>query len=67
MDWLVGLAIYVLIGTVILAPIVFYVFAVGSRKSYRCPHCGEQITTEYLDANRCNMCGTPLKQQEPRT
>ncbi|MBN2477213.1 MAG: hypothetical protein JXB62_21575 [Pirellulales bacterium] len=64
MEWLGGLVIYLLIGLVILLPILLYVFAVGSRKSYRCPNCGERITTEYLNAQHCNMCGAPLDQTE---
>jgi len=64
MEWLGGLLIYMLIGPLILLPILFYVFSVLSRKSYRCPQCGERITTEYLDARHCNTCGAPLSQEE---
>ncbi len=64
MGFLVGGLAYVLIGILILSPIVFYVFSVGSRRAYRCPECGEQMTAEYLKAKRCNMCGAPLQQKE---
>ncbi len=47
-------------GVVVLA-ILFYVLAVSSRRSYRCPQCGEKLQTEYLDAKRCGMCGAPLE------
>ena len=67
MEWLGALLIYMLVGLLILVPIALYVFAVASRKSYRCPQCGEQITTEYLDAKHCNMCGAPLNQEEFQT
>ena len=40
--------------------IVFYLFSVSSRKSYRCPQCGERITNvEHMEAKRCGMCGAP--------
>ena len=64
MEWLIGSLVYLLIGLLILAPIVLYVFSVGSRRAYRCPQCGERITTEYLSAKRCNTCGAPLQQKE---
>lgn len=60
MPWLVVLMIYTLVGLVLLAPIVFFAFSLASRKSYSCPQCGERITTEYLDAEHCSMCGAPL-------
>lgn len=42
--------------------IVVYFFSVRSRKSYRCPQCGERITNvEYMQAKRCGMCGAPLE------
>ena len=44
--------------------VVVYLFAVSSRKSYRCPQCGERITTEYLDAKRCGHCGAPLEEEK---
>ncbi len=63
MDWLGAFVIYILISLVIVVPVVLYLFAAASRKSYRCPQCGEQITAEYLDAKHCNMCGAPLNQE----
>ena len=65
MEWLGPLLIYMLYGLVILVPIALYFFSVSSRRSYRCPQCGERITTEYLDAKHCNMCGAPLTKEEP--
>ena len=64
MSFLMGSLAYLMIGALILIPVVLYVFSVSSRKSYSCPECGEQITTEYLNAKRCNMCGAPLQQKD---
>ena len=47
----------------IVGGIIAYLFARSSRRSYECPQCGERITTEYLDAKRCGMCGAPLKRE----
>jgi len=51
-----------LLGLVVIGffGLLFYFLAVQSRKRYTCPHCGERVQTEYLDASHCNMCGTPL-------
>jgi ribosomal protein S27AE len=41
--------------------VVFYIFSLRSRKSYRCPQCGERINyVEHMKATRCGMCGAPL-------
>jgi hypothetical protein len=48
---------------VLMIGLVFYVFSVLSRKSYRCPKCGERVGVEYMDAKRCGMCGAPLERQ----
>ncbi len=42
--------------------ILFYFLAVRSRKSYRCPACGETVQVEHMNAQRCGMCGAPLKE-----
>ncbi|MCP4261793.1 MAG: zinc ribbon domain-containing protein [Planctomycetes bacterium] len=56
MGWLI------LIGLVLIG-LVLYIFSVMSRKSYRCPKCGEKVVdVEYLSAKRCGMCGAPLEQ-----
>ena len=55
--------ILILVGFISLG-ILLYVLAVFSRKSYRCPQCGERLQTEYLDAKRCGMCGAPLDRKE---
>jgi ribosomal protein S27AE len=52
--------ILILLALLVLG-LVFYLFSVRSRKSYRCPKCGETITNvEYMKAKRCGMCGAPL-------
>ena len=57
MEWLI------LIGLVLIG-LILYIFSVLSRKSYRCPKCGERVSNvEYLSAKRCGMCGAPLEQQ----
>ena len=53
----VGLGV---LGAIVLLMILLYASSLGSRRSYACPKCGEQLTTEYLDAKHCNMCGAPL-------
>ena len=59
-----GFFIFCLIGTVaIAAGIIFYIFAVASRKSYTCPQCGEKMTTEHLNATHCGHCGVELRRE----
>ena len=49
----------------LLLGVVLYLFSVRSRKSYRCPQCGETITNvEYMKAKRCGMCGAPLEKTQ---
>ena len=48
---------------IILLGLIFYFFSVRSRKSYRCPQCGERIRVEHMEAENCNMCGAPLKKE----
>ena len=57
--WLIVLIWLVVVAFVALA-IFLTMLAVQSRKSYRCPECGEKLRVEYLDARRCNVCGSPL-------
>jgi hypothetical protein len=58
----VRILIMLMVPAVLVAlAILFYVLAVSSRRSYRCPKCGEKLRTEYLDAKRCGMCGAPLE------
>jgi predicted amidophosphoribosyltransferase len=64
MSWLGLGLVYTLIGVATAVPILLFLCAVGSRQSYRCPQCGEQLTTEYLKAKRCSMCGAPLSELE---
>jgi len=56
MEWLVLLLIPL--------AVVLYLLAVRSRKTYRCPECGEEIRVEYLKARRCGMCGASLQVKE---
>lgn len=49
---------------IIVLAIFFYFLSVRSRKSYRCPQCGEKIRVEHMKASRCGMCGAPLKQED---
>lgn len=50
--------------SIILLAVLFYFFAVKSRKTYKCSQCGEKVQVEYMDASRCGMCGAPLKREE---
>ena len=56
--------IWMLVGAVVLIPVILFLFSFASRKRYRCPECGEELSTEYLDAQHCNMCGAPLERKE---
>ena len=59
--WLVvGIVACVLVGI----PLVLFLFSAASRRAYRCPSCGERITTEHLRASHCNSCGAPLQETE---
>jgi serine/threonine protein kinase/uncharacterized integral membrane protein len=44
--------------------IVFTIRAVLSRKTYRCPSCGERVRVELMNATHCNTCGAPLNLTE---
>ena len=44
--------------------IFFYMRAVISRKTYRCPKCGEIVRVELMHAAHCNTCGAPLNLPE---
>ena len=44
--------------------IVFTIRAVLSRKTYRCPSCGERVRVELMNATHCNTCGAPLNLME---
>ena len=44
--------------------IFFYMRAVISRKTYRCPKCGEIARVELMHAAHCNTCGAPLNLPE---
>ena len=59
-----ALLIFGIVGLVIGLPVMFYIFSRMSRKSYRCPSCGEELRTEYLDAKHCNMCGASLEERD---
>lgn len=62
---LIPFIIYAGIGLVLLVlGILFYLRSVSSRKSYRCPHCGEIVQVELMDAIHCNVCGALLHTEE---
>lgn len=48
---------------VALLALLFYTRAVASRRTYRCPHCGERVRVELMEAGHCNFCGTPLSEE----
>lgn len=48
----------------LILAILFYFLSVQSRKSYKCPQCGERVRVEHMKASRCGMCGAPIKQEE---
>jgi ribosomal protein S27AE len=53
---------FLILGGLLLLGLVLYFFSVCSRKSYRCPQCGESIkNVEHMQAKRCGMCGAPLE------
>jgi ribosomal protein S27AE len=55
---------YLILAGVVGVVIILYLFSVMSRKTYKCPRCGERLVgAEYLSAKRCGMCGAPLEQQ----
>ena len=57
--------IYAIVGAIILGlGIVFTIRAVLSRKTYRCPSCGERVRVELMAAAHCNTCGAPLNLKE---
>ena len=64
MGLLGGFLVWGLVSLIVLVPVAFFLLSWGSRKSYRCPQCGERMTTEYLSAKHCGMCGAPLEQLE---
>jgi ribosomal protein S27AE len=54
--------LFLILVLIIVLGLVFYLFSVCSRQSYRCPQCGEKITdVEHMNAKRCGMCGAPLE------
>jgi hypothetical protein len=64
MEYLGLLCPVAIVALLVALGILFYVLAVASRKSYRCPSCGEQMTVEHMRASHCNMCGAPLERKE---
>ena len=58
------LLIWALVGLVVLVPVTLFICAYASRNRFRCDKCGEELVTEYLNAQRCGMCGAPLRQEE---
>ncbi|MHC4117811.1 MAG: hypothetical protein ACYSWO_09925 [Planctomycetota bacterium] len=55
---------YLILAGVVGIGVILYFFSVMSRKTYKCPKCGERLVgVEYMSAKRCGMCGAPLEQQ----
>ena len=55
---------YFILAGVVAIGVLLYFFSVMSRKTYRCPKCGERLVgVEYMSAKRCGMCGAPLERQ----
>ncbi|UCE49688.1 MAG: hypothetical protein JSW47_05980 [Phycisphaerales bacterium] len=53
---------YLILAGVVVVIVALFCFSLMSRKSYRCPKCGERLVgAEYLSAKRCGMCGAPLE------
>jgi len=53
---------YILLVTVFAG--LMYYLAVRSRKTYKCPECGESIKVEHMETTRCGTCGSLLKRKE---
>ena len=60
MDFLIPL---VAIAGVLGLALLLYLFSRSSRQTFNCPKCGERITTDYLNARRCGMCGAELEKE----
>ncbi len=58
---MVTLLLLGLLAAAVVLAVVFFLFSVSSRKTYRCPQCGETVrNVEHLNAKRCGMCGARL-------
>jgi len=49
------------VSLMIIIGIFGFIFALKSRKTYRCPECGETFKAEYMDAKTCKVCGSNLE------
>lgn len=49
------------LGLMVIIGIFGFIFALKSRKTYRCPECGETFKAEYMDAKTCKVCGANLE------
>ena len=47
-------------GLVVVLGLHFYLRWVTSRRRSRCPHCGEPMTAEQVDAAQCAHCGARI-------
>lgn len=61
---LVILFYLVLIGGFLGLVVFLYLRSVLSRRGYRCPHCGERLSVELMQATFCNVCGAPLRVED---
>ena len=55
---------FIIVGFFITLSVLFYFLAVRSRKTYKCPECGESVQVEHTETARCGMCGSLLKKEE---
>lgn len=44
----------------LLGMVCVYEKAKASRKTFKCPNCGEKINVEFMKAQNCNVCGCNL-------
>lgn len=58
-----GIIIGVASGLILLAAL-FFGYSLSTRKTYKCPECGETTKVEHMLTARCGMCGAELKRVE---
>lgn len=49
---------------VIFGALLLYLRSGLSRKDYACPHCGERLSVELMDATNCTSCGMDLRRDQ---
>ncbi len=58
-------SIFLLIAIVVVG-IICFIFAIRSRKYYKCPVCGESFRAEFMKAKRCKVCGAELDETDDK-